>query len=98
MTRLPLLIAFGFLSIAAIGARAGGHQPSWIFRPSYYSHDPVRAVQVGRRHAGGPMFTRPEGDYFQVGVRYVNSAIQVGPYTWDNVRVYESWTQSGSQY
>jgi hypothetical protein len=84
--------------MSAPWARAGDARPSWIFNPSYYSHNPVQPVQIGRRYAGGPVFTRPTGDYYQVGTRYLNSSIRVGPYTWDNIRVFESWTRSGSQY
>jgi hypothetical protein len=93
-----ICLAALLVAAAPCWCSAGDHAPSWIFRPSYYSHDPVRPVEVGRRHAGGPLFTRPHGDYYAVGVRYLNSAIRVGPYTWDNVRLFESWTQSGSQY
>lgn len=92
-----LVAAFAALCLSTSLAQAGGGS-SWLFKPSYYSHNPVRPVEIGRRSAGGPVFTRPTGDYYQVGVRYLNSTIRVGPYTWDSVRVMESWTQSGSQY
>jgi hypothetical protein len=92
---LTPLALFAVLALPSL-TQAGGN--SWIFRPSYYSHNPARPVEIGRRYAGGPAFTRPTGDYYQVGTRYLNSTINVGPYTWDNVRVIESWTQNGSQF
>lgn len=93
-----LLIAAVLTVLGTSIASAGDARPSWIFNPSYYSHNPAQPVQIGRRYAGGPVFTRPTGDYYQVGTRYVNSSIRVGPYTWDNLRVFESWTRSGSQF
>ena len=86
--------------MTAIPTAQAGNPPtkSWIFRKSYYSHDPVQPVQIGRQRAGGPVFSRPEGDYVQAGFRRVYSSIQVPPYTWDNINIYEAWTHSGSQY
>lgn len=95
---IRLLASLVLFASLCVSPAVAGEPSSWIFNPSYYSHSPAQPVQIGRRYAGGPVFTRPTGDYYQVGVRYLNSSIRVGPYTWDNVRMMESWTRSGSQF
>lgn len=70
---------------------------SWIFQRSYYTHDPVSQVRIGRQHFGGPYYTRPQGDYVRHGYRYNNTPIRVGGSN-DNTMVIERWVQWGSQY
>ena len=71
---------------------------SWIFQPSYYSHDPVTHVRIGKASNGGPYFTRPQGAYVNFGFRNNRSTINVGGRTYDNVNAYESWVQTGEQF
>ena len=58
----------------------------------------MKPVEIGRQRAGGPVFSRPDGDYAQFGMRRLWSAIRVGGYTWDNLNVVEVWNQRGSQF
>ena len=71
---------------------------SWIFRPSYYSHDPVSKVRIGRQYAGGPVFTRPTGAYVRGGWRWQNAQINIGGQIYDNDNYFESWIQHGEQF
>jgi len=85
------------LLAAAYGspARAG---ESWVFRPSYYSHNPVTNVRVGRQFSYGPQYTVPIGEHVRSGYRNLHSTIQVGGGTFDMVNVWEAWVQVGSQF
>jgi len=77
----------------------GNSRPSWVFDQSYYSHDPVHPVHVGGRpSAGGPLFSRPQGGYYSGGYRQVRSRIQIGGMTFDQLNLWESWGQQGSQF
>lgn len=71
---------------------------SWVFQQSYYSHDPVNQVRIGRQYASGPVYTRPRGQYTNSGWRYNRSTIQVGGQTYDNTNMYEGWFQVGAQF
>lgn len=71
---------------------------SWIFRRSFYSHDPVTHVRIGKQFSRGPVFTRPEGEYVRTGYRNLHSTIQAGGTTYDHVNLWESWIQTGAQY
>ncbi len=72
---------------------------SWIFQRSYYTHDPVTDVRIGRQTTvGGPYYSRPQGQYIRTGTRYINSTINVPGYGSDQYNVYESWIQYGQQY
>ena len=71
---------------------------SWIFRPSYYSHDPATTVRIGRQYSHGPVFYRPQGEYIKTGLNYTRSAIQVGGQTFEQVNQWDSWYQVGGQF
>jgi hypothetical protein len=71
---------------------------SWVFLPSYYSHDPVAPVQIGPRYEGGPYYIRPQGEYVRSGYTHTNTTISVGSQGTDTFNYYESWIQVGGQY
>lgn len=86
---------------ALVGALAAAHSAraeSWMFRRSYYSHDPATHVRIGRQYSTGPIFTRPQGEFISTGQRYLRSTIQVGGQTYDHLYLNEAWIQAGEQY
>ncbi len=90
-----LILSVAVLTAAASSASAGS---SWIFLPSYYSHDPVAPVQVGPRYEGGPYYVRPQGEFVRSGYNCSQSTITVGGMGTDTYQYYESWIQVGGQY
>ena len=89
---VALLLALALASVPSVWAE------SWIFQRSYYSHEPATPVHIGPRAVGGPYYTRQRGEYVRSGFRNLNSTINIGGGTYDNVQVYESWIQYGAQY
>ncbi len=94
MRKLLLFVAVISAFVAASGAQA----ESWVFLPSYYSHDPVTPVQIGPRYEGGPYYVCPQGEYVRSGYSHTNSTISVGSQGTDTLNYYESWIQVGGQY
>jgi hypothetical protein len=89
---LRLLAAFALLGAAPALAE------TWMFRPSYYTHNPTTHVRIGRQYSEGPIYSRPQGGYVRSGYRNMRSTIQVGGNTYDHTNVWESWVQFGEQY
>lgn len=97
--RILAAMMFAALAAAACPAQAGPTPgSSWVFRRSYYSHDPVQPVRIGRRSAGGPFYTSPQGGYVRAGYRNIQSTINVGGQQYDHIGIWESWGQTGAQY
>lgn len=70
----------------------------WLFKRSYYSHNPVKAVEIAKKPGRGPRYTSPSGAYVQGGYRRMRSTIVVGGQSYDHVNVFESWIQTGQQF
>jgi hypothetical protein len=92
---LAVLAAASFFAIPS-AALAGDN---WVFKRSYYSHDPVTEVRIGRQFSTGPVFTRPQGQYVKSGYRYERSSTIIpGTNTFDTMNVFESWVQTGAKF
>jgi hypothetical protein len=87
-----VLLAALFASAAPVKAEG------WMFRGSYYSHQPAQGVQIGPRKVSGPIFTPPVGEYVRTGYRNINSRITVRGQHFEQINMWESWIQVGSQY
>ena len=95
MKRLTIALLLAAAALTASPAAAG----SWIFGPSYYSHQSTTGVRVGPRpQRSAPRYTRPAGEYVRAGYTRTYSAIRHRGRTLDEVHVVESWVQGGAQY
>lgn len=97
MTAALRIFTFFSLSLASTMSMA---DESWVFRRSYYSHDPVAPVQVGPPvgFKQGPYFTRSEGAYTRGAVRRSRGFIRVGGQVFDQLNYWEAWVKTGRQY
>jgi hypothetical protein len=95
----PIFVVALLLALThALPASAEGSE-SWIFRRSYYSHDPTESVRIGRQYVGSsPAFSRPSGSYVRGGWRWQNAPIIIGGQMYDNYNYYEAWSQQGQQF
>ena len=70
----------------------------WMFRPSYYSHNPPRGVRVGQQPLPRSSYGRQFGEYFRSGY-YFNGYGGINlRNNFPRLRSYESWIQGGSQW
>lgn len=95
------LATWGALPSITLAAEECPSCQSWIFRRSYYSHDPVRQVQVGPPTSSpdrGPYYSRSFGVYVQSGYFNNRGFITVGGRTGNQLNVWESWYKTGTQY
>jgi hypothetical protein len=94
-----LLLSMAAATVLYSFTLAAQADESWIFQRSYYSHDPVTNVRIGRPAVtGGPYYTRPQGAYVRSGFRNNNITINVGSAGADVTNVWESWVQTGEQF
>ena len=101
MKRISLarFCAVAVLAASGLFADSAMADDNWVFKRSYYSHDPVTEVRIGRQFSTGPVFTRPQGQYVKSGFRFERSSIVVpGVNTYDNMNMYETWVQTGSKF
>jgi len=90
-----ILVSATFLVVSASQCEA----ESWIFRRSYYSHQPAQTVQIEKTVSQlSPYRTRPQGAFVRGGYRIKNDYIRVGGRTMDQTIRWESWYQAGRSY
>lgn len=92
-----LLLTVASLAQPTVATASDG---SWVFGRSYYSHNPVQPVEIGRRSAGGPFYSRPQGEYVRSGFRQTRSSFNLpfGSGSGDRIIMNESWIQYGVQF
>lgn len=107
--RIFLLILASLLIVLAFCQRPAAAQqqaavqqpaassPSWMFRRSYYSHEPVQRVEIGPPTNTRIRYTSPTGEYIRWGWRNSNMSGNIRS-SFDNFRVFEAWAQGGAQY
>jgi hypothetical protein len=84
--------------LALAGLAGSANAQSWIFQPSYYSHDPINPVRVQRQYSRGPQFSPSQGQYINSGYRLLRAQINVGGGVYDQINMWESWYKTGAQY
>jgi len=65
--------------------------PSWIFRPSTYSHDPGTGDRVSQFAAKKPAYSREDPTYLQSGYRHIRRSIRGGHGSADRLHVVQTW-------
>lgn len=77
--------------VFAVLLAPAGAEASWVFRPSYYSHDPQTHERVSQYAPPAPSYSRvgTEG-YLQSGYRHNNTTLRVGDDA-DHIHVVETW-------
>lgn len=80
------IIAASLLCLAGLPA---ARAESWIFRPSYFSHND-QGERVAQYEQPAPAYARVGENYLQSGFRHNHTQIRVGG-SEDNVHVVETW-------
>jgi len=83
---LALLIVLAAIGLAAIAPA----NASWIFSPSYFSHDPATGVRVAQYVPVKTPYARTDENYLESGYRHQRSSIRVGGSV-DHTHVVETW-------
>jgi hypothetical protein len=80
------------LAAIVLAGPAMAHAESWIFRPSYFSHDPVSAERVAQFAQPAPSYVRTGENYLQSG--YSHNTITMGRgNSVEHIHIVESWGQ-----
>ena len=86
--RRPLaLILFAAIAGVAMAARA---ETRWVFRKSYYSHDPSSGRRVAQYARPAPAYAPPQDNYRQSGYRHIRRSLRVGGSA-DHLHVVQTW-------
>ncbi len=98
MRRCIFSLVLLFAPVTCLTGVGQAQTGSWIFRPSYYSHDPVIDVHIGPRFDGGPYFVHPQGSYIRSGYRQLQTVVPTAGNGTDTTNSFDSWIQIGGQY
>jgi len=75
---------------AAAGCCGLASGSGWVFRPSYYSHDPASAERVVQYEAPRKALAPNDPTYAQSGYRQHRASVQVGG-SYDHLHIVETW-------
>jgi hypothetical protein len=82
----------GLLAAIVLAGAAAAHAESWVFRPSYFSHDPVSGQRVAQFAQPAPSYIRTGENYLQSG--YSHNTITIGSgNNAQHLHVVETWGQ-----
>jgi hypothetical protein len=93
--RRHLVLAVALAATGLPRAMASECGSSWIFRASYYTHDPETGKRVNQFAAEKPAYVRTDPTYQESVYRHSRSAIQVGE-SFDFTHTVETWGQGDS--
>ena len=65
--------------------------PSWIFRPSAYSHDATTGARVNQFQPEKPAYAREDPTYRESGYRHYHVAIPGANGTYDHTHIVQAW-------
>jgi len=81
------------VALAATGrASLAAADSSWIFRPSYYTHDTATGERVAKFAAEKPAYVRTDPTYRESVYRQTRSGFQVGD-AYDYMHTVQTWGQ-----
>ena len=83
--------------LAAVGpALAAAASPSWIFRPSYYSHSPATGERVVQFAPPEPAYVRVDDTYMESGYRHNQRVMRGLDGTADRTHIVQTWGNGDS--
>jgi hypothetical protein len=93
---LALLVVLPAAALAPAQPAAGqscecAAAPSWIFRMSNYSHDPMTGERVNQFQPEKPAYAPYDPTYLQSGYRHNHTALPTGDGGWDHTHIVETW-------
>jgi hypothetical protein len=80
------------VALAAAGSACAARAESWIFRASYYSHDPATGNRVNQFAPEKPAYVRVDPTYQESVYRHSRSGFEVGG-SFDYLHTVETWGQ-----
>lgn len=80
-----------WIAPAAVLFCAAAAEGSWIFRPSYYTHDPATGQRVAKFAGGEIPVAMADPSYRQSGYRHIRSSLRGADGTADRLHVVETW-------
>lgn len=86
--RWPLVLVIA----AAFAPTFAQAETSWVFRASYYSHDPASGDRVAQFAPEKPPYVRIDPTYQQSAYRHNRTSLQVGD-NYDYLHIVETWGQ-----
>jgi len=86
--RWHLVRAVFYAALLSSSAKAAGS--SWVFRPSYYSHNPASGERAIQYAPEDPAYFRIDPTYQQSAYRHVQDTIAVGDSS-DHLHIVETW-------
>jgi hypothetical protein len=80
-----------WIAPAAVLLCAAGAEGSWVFRPSYFTHEPETGHRVAKYAPGATPYVLLDGSYRQSGYRHIRSSLRGADGTADRMHVVETW-------
>jgi hypothetical protein len=84
------------VAVAAVWHAAGAAQASWIFAPSYYSHDPATGQRVAQFAPEEPAYAAVDPTFMRSGYRHNRTTLRGLDGTADRMHVVETWGEGES--
>ncbi len=91
--RRHLVLVVALAAIAQIAPAA--EKKSWVFRPSYYTHNPATGERVDQFAKPAPAYVREDPTYQQSAYRHTTTNRLYGESS-DHLHVVETWGQGES--
>ena len=81
----------GWAALAALVLAAGVAEASWIFAPSYFSHDPQSGARAAQYTPEEAAYARTDPTFMRSGYRHNRASLRGGGGSADRLHVVETW-------